>query len=101
MESATSSATTFIEVRSRRHPEPHQHRQECLCHTGSGLHQQSYKFGRINVAQTLLSVLWQLAAPYIGNPMPYGRSLIVGSPKRIHDLRTSGSDAANFARATA
>jgi hypothetical protein len=36
------------------------HRQECLCHTGSVLHQHFLEYGRINVAQTLLSVLVKL-----------------------------------------
>jgi beta-lactamase superfamily II metal-dependent hydrolase len=36
------------------------HRQECLCHMNFGLHQHSIETGRINVAQTLLSVLVRL-----------------------------------------
>jgi hypothetical protein len=48
-------------------PEPHEHRQECLCHTGSVLHQHLLEYGRIHVAQTLLSVLWQDSVKSINN----------------------------------
>jgi hypothetical protein len=54
-----------------RSAEPHQHRQECLCHTGSRQYPRVFytkspvrREGtakcRINVAQTLLSVLVRL-----------------------------------------
>src|SRR3954447_11131302 len=48
-------------------PLAHQHRQECLCHTRSPLHRELRKYGRINVAQTLLSVLVRLGTPEKSN----------------------------------
>src|SRR5258706_13715785 len=42
-------------------PEPHKHRQECLCHMAAPL-MQRFAIGAAGVAQTLLSVLWQDAA---------------------------------------
>src|SRR3989442_1502177 len=50
-------------------PEPHQHRQECLCHTDPAvLARMLIILARASVAQTLLSVLWQAAAPDLANP---------------------------------
>src|SRR3954451_5497112 len=45
------------------------HRQECLCHTHFRLSQHSPSFGRIHVAQTLLSVLARLGTAEKINPL--------------------------------
>jgi hypothetical protein len=52
-----------------RGPEPHQHRQECLCHIDPAVLAQLPPQARVSVAQTLLSVPWQDAVPGIANPV--------------------------------
>src|SRR4051794_33081643 len=46
-----------------------QHRQECLCHTGSPVDQHFSTYGRVNVAQTLLSVLVKLGTAEKSNQL--------------------------------
>jgi hypothetical protein len=50
------------------------HRQECLCHTRSRLYPRFRKYGTIDVAQTLVSVLVRL-----GTSVSSRASLISGS----------------------
>src|SRR3954469_6349229 len=58
--------SVIVVSRSRRCTLP-QHRQECLCHTGSPVDDHFCKYGRVNVAQTLLSVLVRLGTPKQSN----------------------------------
>jgi hypothetical protein len=64
------------------------HRQECLCHTSSPLKQHSRKYSRINVAQTLLSVLVMLGTIEKMNA--------VSSPIPRHYFRFFGAVAAMY-----
>src|SRR3954452_13671519 len=56
---------------------PQQYRQECLCHTRSPAKEHLSKYGRIGVAQTLLSVLSQVALPDLAN----SAAAISGTPQ--------------------
>jgi len=49
-------------------PEPHQHRQECLCHINPAEPARMLIPAKAGVAQTLLSVLSQAAAIAPANP---------------------------------
>src|SRR3954467_6691120 len=63
-----ASVVRFDRVEVFRRPEPQQHRQECLCHIDPAVLAQLAMKGRASVAQTLLSVLVQEAAPDPANP---------------------------------
>src|SRR3954453_22116246 len=57
--------------------EPHQHRQECLCHTNPAVLEGMLMRDRARVAQTLLSVLWQGAGSVLDNTFRSAATVLI------------------------
>jgi len=71
------------------------HRQECLCHTRSRLYRRPIKYGRINVAQTLLSVLVRLGMPMEPNELRAALEAILfvsNEPVKLDELAEAFAD---------